>query len=831
MVKNHEFTGGAEQNPYSGSEWQMPFAPEGLEDREKLSNAEAREVGEKVIMAANTLEAEAAPEDEPIGGYDKFGGEALSSETQQKLAEEGVTENPADAELAERLEAARQAPVTEIGKILKGESVEGRIDSLRIEEGKWSDEVAAIEQELGSRTGVPEAGTKDYTIAKARLAGIRAELVQLEQLQSGVLTQLDEAFEKNGHAAGGDAEAGSKAEAVVEEDEASEIEKNLEDKTIDEQIKSLEEEIDSIDRDIANAEQVMHDGSGDYGEANSSRVDLLSTRAIMATKLERLKNERDRSAMAGEVNDKAETSSEIDTLSPESSQAAVMLSSAEQIASLLGDPSLVARVQEALANPGAHGEDDFASTSEGAMPVAEEFASDNQSEMTVEGEVVSERERKVTSIMEKLKNRVGNSGIGRRVKRMAARAAVFALTVLSGAGIFPSFAGEAGVTANDTTQIESTAQPGGAASFENYNADYNVGVGAEALNAIDSAAELHEAENGTLYNYATNYDSTNKRGLNAFGEDKTENHGNITATKESILSEATQSPEMLASLVASTPVSFGLESGTTAQEIDEQLSKADNGGELQAAYLDKLKDLLSDEEATFKFIRCYDIQKSYIITKNDSTSASTPKNLEIRNYNKEMQRHGDKQVIIAVPIRNENGDFTGKYEYLQLNESCGYQPVITIMANPENPEDPVVVEESIPNEQELKKEILRSDIPDTIRNWSPIPSIVPEIIPPRPPMPPEPEPEPEPEPVKPKDPNNLYDHTAGEGLEGNLEQNEDITEDGENQGTDAPIINSGTDGQTPTQNPENQGDHVMTDQEILDYLDQLNAQGDSGFDN
>ena len=139
------------------------------------------------------------------------------------------------------------------------------------------------------------------------------------------------------------------------------------------------------------------------------------------------------------------------------------------------------------------------------------------------------------------------------------------------------------------------------------------------------------------------------------------------------------------------PISFGLKEGTTAEQIDDRLSNDENGGELQQKYMKRLAELMTDEEATFKFIRAHDVQKSYIIVKNNPDKKSTPKNLEVQSYDKEMKRHGDKQVIIGLPIRDDEGNFTGKYEYVQLNESCGYQPVVILEQNPDNPEDPIKV--------------------------------------------------------------------------------------------------------------------------------------------
>ncbi len=93
----------------------------------------------------------------------------------------------------------------------------------------------------------------------------------------------------------------------------------------------------------------------------------------------------------------------------------------------------------------------------------------------------------------------------------------------------------------------------------------------------------------------------------------------------------------------------------------------------------------------------------------------------------------------------------------------------------------------------------------------------------------------------------MYDHTAGEGLSGNLEKNEDITKDEENKETEEAIRNEATDGGDGSEKTEetqtgglgqteeekeqakkdqeeankNEDTSTKTNDEILDYLDQF----------
>lgn len=878
MAKSYESIGGAEQNQntYSGSEWEYPGLTQNLaealdENKEKLSDSEAQKVGEKVIKAAEAsrdgvdAKAEKASEDEPIGGYDKFGNAAFSQETQDRLAAEGNTGNPLDAELEERLAAARQNPESEVGQMLNGETINSRIDALKIEESKWAQELADIEQELGPYNQTPEAVRRDYAHAQARLAEVRAGLAQLESIRASALDQLDETFGSGEEDAAKNGTEQPQEEVDTEDTFASSgqeaqdtVDQTPEEQTVAEQIDLLKAEEARANAVIAETKAKLDAGDGDYEALRSEYTDAVAEAAIIRSKIEELEKAQNSAPVAGEVNDSAETSAEIDTLGPESSQAAVMMSSAEEIAKLLGDTSIVARVQEALAQQQTADDAEFASAEDGALPSAEEFSA------LAEGEQGQERQGKIASAFEKLKNRIGNSSFGKRVKRTVAKAALYAMTVGASAGLFGIAAGgDTAEAAGAKAQTEATAEPGGAINFEGYNADGGEGQMEAFANALQPTLELHEAANGTRYNYG-DFDSTNKTGQNAFGTDRTMNHQNIPATKESILNDYMANPEALAAFVAQAPEAFGLKEGTTAEQIDDKLSNDENGGELQQKYMKRLAELMTDEEATFKFIRAHDVQKSYIIVKNNPDKKSTPKNLEVQSYDKEMKRHGDKQVIIGLPIRDDEGNFTGKYEYVQLNESCGYQPVVILEQNPDNPEDPIKVRVMIRDlEKPDEPEETMADLIDLVPEPEIITDLIDDIPTPTPtPTPPTPTPTPtppEPTPTpKPKDPENLNDHTAGEGLEGNLEENEDVNNDDENKKTDQPIQNTptetggnGSEGTKDTQTgglnqteqekqeasekqeeaDKNEDTSVKSDQEIQDYIDQLIAEGDSGFDN
>lgn len=916
MAKNHEsFWGGNGEDDSSILTQEEIMALLGEtgnvgEDEKKISGTEAQKVGENVKEALESDQASAEAETtvNPTEGKDRFGGDALSQETRA------------------RLEAAKNDPKSEVGQMLEGETIESRIDTLKAEEMQLAEELELANNDPNDLERAQ--WVRDHNI-EARLVKVRADLQQLEQLQAATLSQLDETFGAKDEEDGGTGEAdNNEAEAGEEEQEdeswptsMTELEKYLEGKTAEAQIDTLESGIALLDRDIENAKRVMDLQNEDYDGSYRDYNNLITTRALMNAKLEELRNAEtgENAPATGEVEDTADSSVEIDMLSPEASHNAALVASAAEIAELLGDPSIVARVKESITQNANGDTEEFISTEAGAMPSAEEFAPLAEVEDT-------ERSEKVAGIMEKMKNRLGNSAIGKRVRRFAARAAVFVMTAAAGIGLVPANVGERTVASDAATEAE--AMPGGdevtMASFEDFDAGEVMANGGE-VSSIDEAMDaldLYEAANGTRYGYGGNYDADNKNGIGAFGPDASANHGDIEATRAGILEVAMSSPEALAAIVASAPKSFGLESGATAESIDETLSNSENGGALQRQYLEKLAQLLEDDETVMTFKESSERQRSYIIVKEDENAASTPDNLKVQTYDKDLQRHGDKQVVIGLPIRDAQGNFTGEYEYIQLNESCDYQPAVTIEYHTDGAAPTVIVEMPAPEQvtpapQKLEEEPVQELISDNDNtpervvtpNRIPDPELIP--FPPRPPHPeptfpdetpedpddedpddedpedpdpgntdpeepdpgdkepenpdpgdkdpeepdpgdkepedpdpgnkdpeePEPgdkEPEPEPEPgdeVKPKDPDNLFDHTAGEGMEGEITQNPDITQDDQNQETEAPIVNDMTGAENIDNSTEGNNQNTMTDQEIQDYLDQLLAQGDSGFDN
>lgn len=493
----------------------------------------------------------------------------------------------------------------------------------------------------------------------------------------------------------------------------------------------------------------------------------------------------------------------VDMMSPEQrTRWSVRMSAAELLAQDLGKPSLVEEVRAFNAQELARMRENGFVAPEGGMP--EEMIEVAETEVTPEsGEQelsAEQRENLRSRVLEKLKGRGGWKKFARQVK--AAVAAVI-VSVAMLAGVAAGVTTVAAAAGNDGAVGVNDASQAAFTQMMNERAPVTLnGVMLSAEDVGDVTRDLRmEQANGTKYDYFE-FNSDQKHGKNNFGTDKSEFYGDREGTASALLEICRNQPETLAATVSAYPSileACGLDGNLTAKQIDNLLSNGEKGGELQQKLLEALEAKLMDEGTQFDFYQEYDTEKSYYMYNMEGSGAEeTPATMGLQAI--QTQRNGEKQVKIAVPVLDANGNVV-RYEAGDFNMPCGFQlnieyvpqgtPTRETMSpvyNPGSPEAPAPGMPVVPTPETPVPVVPETPVetPETPVETPETPTETPETPTPETPKPSEPTPEtpkpsePEPEPEKPtetvklKDAENEIRKVENSGQKTEIEQTENV---------------------------------------------------------
>lgn len=577
---------------------------------------------------------------------DRFGNPAYSKKTLENLREKGAEQDPAEAETAEQIEAARAASAAErkekILEALNGRSPELAIQEMQSDIGKWEAEIREIEAEPAS-----EGGRMEIAHDRQMVQEMRTRIALVESITPEERAELDREL-------GMDVIVETYEDGTTTVREAMPVTTAMADEDFAVEVAKTEGPIEPSEEPMAGA------ASGELDMNNPLDTDEWR---IRRQAVDILKN------TAGIPKD--------------------LLASVER-ALQEAEESAVREAQR---------EEGFLETAPDEMaagPQVKDVESATPKQVRTgnnRGEVKAERADRAelqAKVQEKLKKRPGAK---HRIRRVAATAL---LTLTTMATVFTSSKMTAGAATPEQLGIESTgdettnnmaeqvgrigarlraeiAALGYGAEDAQASAEQAEGASAEELVGDLNQDERYEAENGTRYRY-DDFDSTEKHGKHGFGTDKSEFWGDVEGTRQSVLEINRAQPEVLAATVSGYPsilAEAGLDANITPRELDDLLSNQDGGGELQERLYQLLEEKLSDANTKFEFYQEYGQEYSYYIknTLGDG-ELSTPENLELgRSW---MQRNGERQVKIGIPIYNEFG-MVDRYEWIDLNSECGWQ--------------------------------------------------------------------------------------------------------------------------------------------------------------
>jgi len=574
---------------------------------------------------------------------DRFGNPAYNKKTLENLREKGIEQDPAEQERLEQIEAARVASAAErkekILAALNGRSPELAIQEMQSDISKWEAEIREIEAEPAS-----EGGRMEIAHDQQMVKEMQSRIALVESITPEERAELDR-------------ELGT--DVIVE--------------TYEDGTKTVREAMPvttaMADEDFA-AEIAKEEGPIEPDEEPGAASGELDMNSPLDTDEWRIRR-----------------------------QAVEIL---KNTAGIPGD--LVASVERALqeAEESAVRE---AQRAEGFLETApDEMAAGPQAEdvelvksvqvqsVQNRGEARAERVNRAelqAKVQEKLRKRPGAK---HRIRRVAA---TVLLTLTTMATVFAGDKMTAGAATPEQIGIESTGDEttigdvaerikeagiqlamtvDSNAGSGQTSAEQAEGVQAEELVGDLNQDERYEAGNGTRYRY-DDFDSTEKHGKHGFGTDKSEFWGDVDATRQSVLEINRAQPEVLAATVTGYPsilAEAGLDTNITPRELDDLLSNQDGGGELQERLYQLLEEKLGDANTKFEFYQEYGQEYSYYIKNNlGDGELSTPENLELgRSW---MQRNGEKQVKIGIPVYNDDFGLVDHYEWVDLNSECGWQ--------------------------------------------------------------------------------------------------------------------------------------------------------------
>ncbi len=474
----------------------------------------------------------------------------------------------------------------------------------------------------------------------------------------------------------------------------------------------------------------------------------------------------------------------------------------EAVARELGDATILERLQAIEAQELAQMRENGFVAPEGGMPeemieVAETEATPGSGEQELTAE---KREGVVNRVFGKVKGRSGWKKFARQVK--AAVAAVI-VSVAMLAGVAAGVTTVAAAAGNDGAVGVNDASQAAFTQMMNERAPVTLnGVMLSAEDVGDVTRDLRmEQANGTKYDYFE-FNSDQKHGKNNFGTDKSEFYGDREGTASALLEICRNQPETLAATVSAYPSileACGLDGNLTAKQIDDLLSNGDKGGEIQQKLLEALEAKLMDEATQFDFYQEYDTEKSYYMYNMEGGGAEeTPATMGLQAI--QTQRNGEKQVKIAVPVLDVNGNVV-RYEAGDFNMPCGFQLNIEYVPqgtptretmppvyNPGSPETPAPGTPVVPTPETPVPVVPETPVetPETPAETPETPTETPETPTPETPKPSEPTPEtpkpsePEPEPEKPtetvklKDAENEIRKVENSGQKTEIEQTENV---------------------------------------------------------
>lgn len=499
----------------------------------------------------------------------------------------------------------------------------------------------------------------------------------------------------------------------------------------------------------------------------------------------------------------AEAAELVDMMSPEARTNWQMRRARyEAVARELGDATILERLQAIEAQELAQMRENGFVAPEGGMP--EEMVEVAETEVTPEsGEQelsAEQRESLRNRVLEKLKGRGGWKKFARQVKAAVA-AVIVSVAMLS--GVVAGATTVAAAAGNDGAVGVNEASRAAFTQMINEQAPMTLnGVMLNAEDVGDVTRDLRmEQADGTKYDYFE-FNSDQKHGKNNFGTDKSEFYGDREGTASALLEICRNQPETLAATVSAYPSileACGLDGNLTAKQIDDLLSNGDKGGEIQQKLLEALEAKLMDEGTQFDFYQEYDQEKSYYMyNMKPGDPPQTPATMGLQAVL--TQRHGEKQVKIAVPVLDANGNVV-RYEAGDFNMPCGFQLNIEYVPqgtptretmppvyNPGSPETPAPGTPVAPTPETPVPIVPETPVetPETPVETPETPTETPETPTPETPKPSEPTPEtpkpsePEPEPEKPtetvklKDAENEIRKVENSGQKTEIEQTENV---------------------------------------------------------
>ena len=604
---------------------------------------------------------------------DRFGNPAYSKKTLENLREKGVEQDPAEIETAEQIEAARAASAAErkekILEVLNGRSPEMAIQEIQGDIDKWEAEIAEIEAEPAS-----EGGRMEIAHDRQMVKEMQSRIALIESITPDERAELDR-------------ELGTDVVVETDEDGTTTVREAMPVTT------AMADE--DFAAEVAKTEGLIKPGEEPVVGAASGELDMNSP---LNTDEWRIRRQA------------------VDILKNTAGMPKDLLASVERA---LRDAE-EATVREARR---AEGFLETAPEEIAAGPQAEDVEPVTQEQVRTDNHRGEEKAERVdraelqAQVQEKMKKR---PSLKHRIRRVAA---TMLLTLSTASAVFASNKMTVAATANHSgggMRVEAAAEQSQARQDAGLTREQSSTARMETLARMAEAEnqelmelvgdleadDRYEAENGTRYRY-DEFDSTEKHGKHGFGTDKSEFWGDVDGTRQSILEVCRDQPEVLAATVSAYPsilTTVGLDAKMTPYELDDLLSNQEGGGELQERLLQLLEEGMGDANAQFDFYQEYGQEYSYYM-KNalGDGELSTPENIELGRSL--MQRNGEKQVRIGIPIYNEIGA-VDHYEWVDINMRC-IQRNDEILSAPKAPETPSETPEETPEEtpQETPEEI------------------------------------------------------------------------------------------------------------------------------
>lgn len=391
---------------------------------------------------------------------------------------------------------------------------------------------------------------------------------------------------------------------------------------------------------------------------------------------------------------------------------------------------------------------------------------------------------------------------------------------------------------------------------------------AEAMEALEAAGltpeELGNTEetrelnaNGSRSDYAPDYANfEEKSGPYNYGVDKSEYYGNARGALNSLIEIGRNQPESQASYFAGLGQTeagrqIWRECGINFEpsgdiyedmrKIDDVISNAENGAEVQAKIDAKMAEIFGNEhtERAVKFYQEYRKEKTSYIYQTDMHGEGRFDSSDLELGYSVKQRSGQKQMLVGMYA--EDGTYLGT---IDLNMECGFQVNVEMSQEDQEKvakevqkiqravkENPELRWEEVPGmADELRTVTWNIDpidpgTPDTPPDTPPEPDTPPDT-PPEPDTPPDtdpdPEPDPEPEPeepggdLKPKNPEKGKEIWDNNDHSGEADQTKDVNDTAEKNKIEDDMPAENNSSVTGGQQINNGGDETKAEQGAAD---------------